>query len=366
MVLVMIKLPHLPDGFTPPLLTDVLQTAGVLPSGVAVNSVTHAQVGEGTGMMSEVAALSVTYTGNDRRLPSSYIAKFASQVETNRQVALSYHLYERETRFFSEIDPQTTVHTPKTYYSACDGERMLILMDDMRDYAVGSQAEGATRSQTEMALEELARLHAPFQNKVDTLDWVPSIANSYHADNMLALTTAGFDTMCEKFADVVTASLRHRKDPFLNAIPALQAYMAGPTATLCHGDYRMENLLYGLNADHHPVVVLDWQGPLRAQGINDVALFLTQSARTDVRRAHERDLLSGYLDGLRQNDADCPTFEQVWEDYRWATLYNWVYITVVAGTLDISNDAAYAWISQSLARHSAASDDLNVFELIPT
>lgn len=361
----MIKLPHLPDGFTPALLTEVLEVAAVLPDGVEVTSVTHSQVGEGTGMMSEVAALAVTYSNDESNLPPSFIAKFASQIETNRQIALSYRLYERETRYFAELDAQTTVCTPATHYSACDGDRMLILMEDMRDYGVGSQVAGATLRQSELALDELARLHAPFQNTVDDLDWIPSIVHSYHADNMLTLTQSGFEPMCEKFGDVVTSSLRACKDRFLKAIPTLQKYMASRPVTLCHGDYRMENLLYGNQPGHHPVVVLDWQGPLRARGMNDVALFLTQSASTEVRRAHERNLLARYIEGLRDHGAECPEFEQVWTDYRWVTLYNWVYIAVVAGTLDVSNAAAFAWISESLARHSAASDDLDVFELLP-
>ncbi len=361
----MINLPHLPDGFAPDLLTDVLRANGALPPGTSVASVSHSQVGEGTGMMSEVAALAVTYSDDNHDLPASFIAKFASQVETNRQVALSYRLYERESRYFAELDPQTTVCTPATYYSACDGERMLILMEDLRDYRVGSQVEGATLEQAELAVDALARLHAPFQDKVGALDWIPSIAGSYHADNMLTLTTAGFDTMCEKFPDVVTRSLIDRKSQFLAAIPDLQAYMASAPVTLCHGDFRMENLLYGTSPGHHPVVVLDWQGPLQARGINDVALFLTQSATTAVRQAHEKDLLARYLEGLRANGASCPESEAFWAQYRWATLYNWIYITVVAGTLDVSNAAAYAWISESLARHSAASEDLAVFELLP-
>ncbi|MEM8768137.1 MAG: phosphotransferase [Pseudomonadota bacterium] len=360
----MVRLPHLPDGFTPVLLTEVLKKAGALPDGVAVTSVAHSQVGEGTGMMSEVAGLTVGYSSSNHNLPSSFIAKFASQVETNRQVALSYQLYERETRYFAELDALTSVCTPATLHSACDGERMLILMEDMRDYAVGSQVAGASLEQAELALDELARLHAPFQDKVDNLDWVPSIAGSYHADNMLALTESGFDIMVEKFGDVVTPALRERKTQFLQTIPMLQEYMARAPVTLCHGDYRMENLLYGNAPGHHPVVVLDWQGPLKARGMNDVALFLTQSATTEVRRVHERDLLARYRTGLEENGAGAPAAAQLWEDYRWVTLYNWVYVTVIAGTLDVSNAAAYAWISASLTRHSAASEDLEIFELL--
>ena len=55
----------------------------------------------------------------------------------------------------------------------------------------------------------------------------------------------------------------------------------------------------------------------------------------------------------------------MWQDYRRGIMYNWIYVCVVAGTLDASNETAFAWMAQMVARHSAASDDLNVFELMP-
>jgi hypothetical protein len=47
-----------------------------------------------------------------------------------------------------------------------------------------------------------------------------------------------------------------------------------------------------------------------------------------------------------------------------SVLYNWIYVTVVAGTLDVSNPTAYAWMAQMVARQSAASDDLGCYDLL--
>ena len=52
------------------------------------------------------------------------------------------------------------------------------------------------------------------------------------------------------------------------------------------------------------------------------------------------------------------------ESYRLSVLYNWIYVTVVAGTLDVSNPTAFAWMAQMVARQSAASDDLGCFDLL--
>ena len=89
----------------------------------------------------------------------------------------------------------------------------------------------------------------------------------------------------------------------------------------------------------------------------DVALMLAQSTRTEVRRSHERALIDRYLHGLSAQGITGYTPEQAWSDYQLAILYNWGYTSLVAGTLDVSNDRAFAWMSQMVLRQSAATED---------
>ena len=134
--------------------------------------------------------------------------------------------------------------------------------------------------------------------------------------------------------------------------------------TLCHGDFRMENLLYGVQPEHHPVAVIDWQGPLKARGMFDVALFLGQSSQVDVRQSYEKQILERYLDGLVTLGVKGLNFDDLWTGYKSCMLYDWVYTAVVAGTLDSTNEAGFAWMSQMIARQVAASDDLELFGLL--
>lgn len=360
----MTAIPDLPAGFTPGYLTELLHADGALPARSRVASVDREQVGDGTGMMAELSRLLLSYEGDKGNAPATLIAKYSSQIATNREIANSYNLPERETRFMAELDPQTETRTPHTYCTRLEGDLFLILMEDMTDYEVGSQVTGATLAQTELAIDELAKLHAPFWNRVDALDWVPGIAGSYHADNMFNLSQVGYPVMLERFGDVVTKGYSNLGEDYLQRIPALQAYMMSAPLTLCHGDYRMENLLYGVRPEHDPVAVLDWQGPLKARGMNDVTLFTGQSTQTEVRRVHERELLERYVDGLARRGVKDLDMDAAWEDYRRAVLYNWVYVTVVAGTLDASNETAFAWMKEMVARQSAISDDLAVFDLL--
>jgi len=359
------SIPELPGGFNPEYLTSLLHHHGCLPAESAVIALDRSTIGDGTGMMAEIAMLHLRYEGDQGEAPSSLIAKFASQNPTNREIAIAYNLYERETRFLAELDPLTTIRTPITYVSIREDDRFLILMEDLTAYDVGSQVVGATLRQSELAIDELVKLHAPFWDKVSDIDWVPHIFDSYHADNMVDLAAIGVDGLTEKFKDYLTPVYLEHQSAFLAAIPTLQAGMDQAPVTLCHGDYRMENLLYGHSPEQDAVAVIDWQGPLRARGMNDVALFLGQSTQTDVRRAHERALVQRYVDGLKAAGIEGLTMDDAWEEYRFSLLYNWVYVTVVAGTLDVSNATAFAWMAQMVARQSAATEDLDLFSLLP-
>ena len=360
----MISIPALPAGFSNALLTEVLHENGCLPSSGEVIGLTQSLLGDGTGMMAELATLNLTYGGDQGAAPATLVAKFSSQNLINREISMSYKLYEREARFFQDIAPHSPTSTPMVYFVGFKGDQFLILMEDLSDYQVGSQVVGADLSQTELAIDELVKLHAPFWGQVTELDWVPHISGSYHADNMVQFSAIGAPATIERFSDYLTPDYAQYLPEFLAALPSLQALMNQSPVTLCHGDFRMENLLYGTSIAHDPVMVIDWQGPLRASGMNDVALFLGQSTQTAVRQQHEQGLIQRYVAGLQAMGIQGLEVDAAFESYRLSVLYNWVYATVVAGTLDVSNPTAYAWMAQMIARQSAASDDLGAYDLL--
>ena len=356
-------LPSFPEGVTAEWLTELLRGEGLLPGSNVVTAVTREQVGDGTGMMSELSRIRVTYDG-DVDLPGSFVAKYPSQNETNREVAMSYNLYEREVRYFAELDPVTTAYSPRPYVTRLEGDNFLILMEDMEDYRVGDQTAGADLADTQSAVDELAKLHGTFWNQVDALDWVPGIADSYHADNMATLVEVGWPNMCEIFSDFIDPEVAAIGARFCDQIRGLQSDMYSAPVTLLHGDFRMENIFFGDQPGQRPIAIIDWQGPLIGCGMVDVALMLGQSTRTEVRREHEQDLVARYVEGLKAAGVEGYDQEAAWQDYQHAMLYNWVYTGVVAGTLDVHNEKAFAWMSQMVARHSQASLDLDVLRLL--
>lgn len=352
-------LPRMPAGLTAEWLTQLMTDRGYLNGGT-ITQVHREQIGDGSGMMSEVARLRLSFSGDAGSVPSSLVAKYPSQNPTNRAAAMSYRLYERETRYFAELDPITSAYAPKPYVADWQDDNFIILMEDLEAYRVGDQTEGADLDDTCAMLDELAKLHAGFWGRVEQLDWVPHIAQSYHADNMESLCEIGWPNMCELFKDFLAPEIAARGADFQADLQRLQASMDAAPITLLHGDFRMENVLFGQRPEHQPVAIIDWQGPLRGKGMVDVALILAQSTRTEVRRAHEQALIRRYVEGLGEHGVADYSFELAWTDYQQAILYNWVYVSVVAGTLDVHNERAFAWMSQMVARQSAASQDHDV------
>src|SRR5439155_9185706 len=64
----------------------------------------------------------------------------------------------------------------------------------------------------------------------------------------------------------------------------------GPS-TVVHGDYRLDNMLFGSATGGYPVAVVDWQTCAHGPGASDASYFLGAGLPVDVRRRHQRDLL---------------------------------------------------------------------------
>lgn len=355
------QIPALPSGLTADYLTGLLHETRALPAASHIGEVTQEPLTDSTGMMAALCRLRLRVDGDAGRVPPTLVAKFSSPVPANRAIAEQYHLAERETRFMAELAPRLDLRTPRACFAAREDDRFLILMEDLSDYAVGDQVTGAGLEQSGHAMDQLAKLHGAFWDRTEALDWVPHVAESYHGESMRAVAAPGIDAIGRKFGDCGADALLDRRDAFVATLPALQARLGEPPLTLCHGDFRLANLLFGGGED--PVVVLDWQAPQRICGLYDVALFLAQSTRSDVRRAHESTLLERYRSGLAAAGATGLDRFDLMAHYRLAVLYSWCYVAAVA-LLDDTNEASEAWRRQMVSRQALAAEDLEVYDLL--
>jgi aminoglycoside phosphotransferase (APT) family kinase protein len=80
-------------------------------------------------------------------------------------------------------------------------------------------------------------------------------------------------------------------------------------------------MLFGTAPGTPPISVLDWQTCRLGPPLLDHSIFLGSCMSPEDRRAHERDLLRGYHQGLVAAGVGGFTFDECLESYRISALY---------------------------------------------
>lgn len=336
------------DGIpTPATVADV--TAGWLSlvlaaEGVAapLTGVRVQPLGEGVGEMSQVARVHLAYgsSGPDAG-PASVIVKLSSSLPGRIEMAVEMSTYKREFRFYDTIGDDSPLRSPRCHHREIDddGGRFVLVMEDFPHHIPGDDVAGCTAEQAALALESVAALHARYWRTED-----PVLLRTFarhdtsHGPSIAARVESGWATMIADFGDLLPERLRGMRDEYLAALRSLQTWLS-EDATIVHGDFRLDNLMFGPPGHPDAFVALDWQGIMRAKGIQDVSYLVTHCMDTEVRRRHERDLLAGYSAALgRHGVAYSP--EHAWHEHRLATLLFFSYAVVVCGSLKTDNPRA--------------------------
>ena len=165
--------------------------------------------------------------------------------------------------------------------------------------------------------------------------------------------------------------------PFLNGVVVVRtalkphALMAALDAmkeypeTLCHGDYRPDNLFFGTPVSGRPLVVCDWQSASRGPGVVDAAYFIAGSLSPDDRRAHEDELLRRYHNLLLEGGVKGYSLAQLKEDYRGYFAGVVAGAVVLLGTLPEGNERGRRLIEATVTRFLAAMEDHDSLALLP-
>src|SRR5271157_989258 len=86
-------------------------------------------------------------------------------------------------------------------------------------------------------------------------------------------------------------------------VGGFDAYLAEEAAEgriqgLVHGDYRLDNMLFGAVGAERPLTVVDWQTVTSGPAMTDLSYFLGCALRTEDRREHYDELLRAYHEAL--------------------------------------------------------------------
>jgi aminoglycoside/choline kinase family phosphotransferase len=340
-----------------------LAAAGAIGANQRVESITAEPIGQGAGMMGAVTRLRFELGGAGPGR-GSVIMKSRSTSDTNRAVADTFRLYEREVRFYSELAPQLVGLVPRCHaalHDATTGD-FIIVLEDLADYRCGDQVVGCGVDDARAALDALAMVHARFWHASATSvpDWVPKVTQDPFRRSLIEATAASWPRAVELFGHLMASQVRDAIPDFIDALPAMFAHMGTGPQTLAHTDFRLDNLMFSTRAGRSPVVILDWSSAMVSKGTHDVAFLLSQNVHSELRRAHETELVAHYHRRLCAHGVTDYSAPQCWEDYRSTVLFELFYALVIGGALDVSDARATAFVSALVTRCATTIVDLDL------
>ena len=86
--------PSATDEVTPAFLTEALRSTGTIGRDTAVAEVHHETIGEGVGIVGQLARLTLRYAGPATGAPGSVVVKLPSHLPENRAIGEHFRFYE--------------------------------------------------------------------------------------------------------------------------------------------------------------------------------------------------------------------------------------------------------------------------------
>jgi len=335
-----------------------------------VTGVTATVIGEGVGMLGEVARLDLNYDQPSDQSTKTMISKMPTSNEGFRFVANMLGLYEKEEGFYRDVAPDIRVRIPTCYANLRVGDDFVLLLEDLAPMRPGNQLASCSLEEAQMALAEVAKLHARWwesERLADFESWLPS-PDSPTMEVFKAGYMGGLEAFHTDWGHMVSDTCTQLIDKIAADYEAM--IHAGPSRephTMIHGDFRLDNLMFGDGAGQTPLAILDWQLPFRANPMWDVVYFLAGNFEPAWRVEHQDGLLSHYHAALVAGGVANYSFEQCAEDYRAAALVLPGYLVTMAADVDVDtlDERARQLVEMLITRYGAAVDDLDAAAYLP-
>ena len=308
----------------------------------------------GTGQMSQTHRVRFVGDGTE----DSVVVKLASDDQTSRATGVGMGAYLREIAFYRNLASRIGGPLPRCHlaeYDTAEGWFTLVL-EDVVGAVQGDQIAGCTVPEARLALRSLARIHAPVLGDLalGTADYL-NPPNPL-TQEVLAMLLPGF---LERYGERVAPEHAEVCRRFIQVLgPWSEAQR--PPLGLVHGDYRLDNLLFGDGV----CLVVDWQTMTWGPAMLDCSYFVGLSLRTEDRRAHEHELVHAYHDELMAQGVNSLSWDHCWEEYRRQAFYG-VLLTVAAAMVVVQTERGDEMFMTSLARNAQQILDLDALSLLP-
>jgi len=342
------------EGLTAEFLTDAL--ADHLCGGTVTQA--HA-VAVGTGQVSDSFRLHLCYD-QPVQLPATMIAKVPAADPASRNAARAFRTYEIEASFYGQLADGLPVSLARCYYAGYEPAQddYVVLLQDLAPAEPGDQLAGVSTDQAAAALTELAALHAAGWDS-QALAALPWLNRS--GPEGAALLSAVVRDLYPGFRDRYAGRLQPGTLTLIEGfLPLADAYLQARdgSATIVHGDFRADNLLFG---PPRPVV-LDWQTCGFGSAAADLSYFLASSLPVAARQQHEDALVRHYHAELTDRGIGL-SWDDCWAGYR-RHAFSGIVMDVVAAMVvqqTVRGDEMFTAMADRHARHAA---DLEALALL--
>lgn len=330
------------EDLTPDWFTRVLRAGRTIGTDTSVTSVDVHQIG--TGQLGSVTLATLEYD-SATDAPASLVVKQPSLDAGSRGVGVAMGVYRSEVRFYEEIAPLVDLHTPALHWGALEEEtgRFTIVLDDLSPRAdAGDMLACATAEQASLAIGELVALQAPMWDD-PRLRQLPWLGNLGSTRMLFGAVPAAVEKFKERFGERIEPHHMALVEALAPRAPEVVDAVWKTPLVLAHGDYRLDNMLFGNVPSAPPLTVIDWQTTCLAPPGLDAAVFLASSVDTDTRRATERRLLEEYVDGLAAAGVRGFGYTDAWESYRAASLSPFLLSVFTSITLEQTERGDAMW-----------------------
>ncbi len=285
------EFPSTAAAVTPGWIEAHLARAGLLGD-ARITGLEHCSIG--TGQVGDTARFTIAY---DRltAAPATLAGKFASADPTSRGTAAAMMLYVKEVGFYRELAGLIDVRTPQVYAAHInpEGTDFVLLFEDLAPTRGGNQLEGCSLADAEAAIRQAAALHAATKGHPAVLgaEWLhgregllAEIGRLYHQAHAI---------FRERYAGQLAADAMALCDALDSRV---EHWLARQPEEPCliHGDFRLDNMLFGVGGGAEPIAIVDWQTCTIGCAMTDVGYFMGCGIGSDLRRPHEAALLGLY------------------------------------------------------------------------
>jgi thiamine kinase-like enzyme len=376
------------EDITADWLSEGLLESGVLESGV-VTDFTLDVIGEQVGFNGEVAIIRPAYSPPSESAPASLVLKIPT-ASRNRILGQTMGLYEKEIRFYRDLQPELTIRTPRHYFSALDvaddpdvilerlqgmnrlplwmirgimalagwfvtghPRRYALLIEDLSACRMGDQAEGCSDQDTRNILATMARLHAQFwaSESLDHMSWIAPYSVTSRIMQMR------FRQYVDRYLAEEGANLTPARRDLIgwlkqHGITLTETFSKEP-ATLLHGDFRLDNICF--DDATGDVVLFDWQTMLAGPAASDLAYFISATLPGDENEDRVDELIDTYHAELSSQGVDVARERLRWQyEVGMLTMLHRLLPTTDPGQMELEAGRGLpllqAWISRIYSR----------------